>query len=81
MARALGTLLDVAHGELPIGQLAERLLSSRKEALLLLVKLENQGIVAWDVKARIYRPAPDTLRLRQQGETAAPNPPFRHRQP
>ena len=51
-----------------IRDLAARLLLTRKEALLLLVTLESQGILTWDLRSKRYRPNPDSLRLLLQGE-------------
>lgn len=55
------SLLATSDTQLTICQLADRLLVSRKDALLLLLNLESQGVVTWNNSARVYRPNPGTL--------------------
>jgi len=51
--------LLAAGGDRPrIGELADRLGVKRREALLLLVVLENRALLCWDEQNRVYRPAP-----------------------
>lgn len=49
-------LLASGSNKLHIGDLAAKLSLSRNEALLLLVTLENRGVVSWDDSGRIYTP-------------------------
>lgn len=62
------TLPGNRTADLNIRDLATRLLINRKEALLLLVTLESQGVLIWDLSSKRYRPNPDSLRLLLQGK-------------
>lgn len=59
---------DNRNAGLNIRDLATRLLMNRKEALLLLVSLESQGVLTWDSSSKLYRANPESLRLRLQEE-------------
>lgn len=62
------TLPGSRNIDLNIRDLAKKLLINRKEALLLLVTLESQGLLIWDVSSKQYRPNPDSLRLLFHGK-------------
>ena len=73
--KALELLQVVAGGgdNLNIYRLSERLNVSREEVLLLLVAMENKGLVIWDSYRKIYSPGGATLELarriaRQNGQ-------------
>jgi hypothetical protein len=63
--KALELLQMVASGEdnLNIHRLSQRLNIGREEVLLLLVAMENRGLVSWDSYRKIYRPGGATLEL------------------
>jgi len=65
------SLQENGKTNLNIRDLAARLLINRKEALLLLVTLESQGILIWDLGSKRYRANPDSLRLLLQREERA----------
>ena len=56
--KALELLQIVANGErnLNISDLSEKLKIEREEVLLLVVAMENRGMVAWDNCKKIYNP-------------------------
>ena len=63
--KALELLQMVASGEenLNIHRLSQRLNISREEVLLLLVAMENRGLVSWDSYRKIYSPGGATLEM------------------
>ncbi|HEY6873629.1 MAG TPA: helix-turn-helix domain-containing protein [Geobacteraceae bacterium] len=63
--KALDLLQIVANGEreLSINALAQRLKTDREEVLLLLVAMENKGLVTWDSRRKIYNPGGATLEM------------------
>jgi DNA-binding IclR family transcriptional regulator len=63
--KALELLQVVANGEqnLNIQGLSQRLKISREEVLLLLVAMENKGLVSWDNYRKIYSPGGATLEM------------------
>ncbi len=63
--KALELLQIVASGgnKLRIHDLSQRLKIDREEVLLLLVAMENKGLVAWDGYKRMYNPGGATLEL------------------
>lgn len=63
--KAMELLQIVANGEqnLNINALAQRLKVSREEVLLLLVAMENKGLVSWDSHAKVYSPGGTTLEM------------------
>ncbi len=63
--KALDLLQIVANGEqnLNINALAQRLKVSKEEVLLLLVAMENKGLVTWDSRRKIYNPGGATLEM------------------
>jgi DNA-binding IclR family transcriptional regulator len=63
--KALELLQMVASGEenLNIHRLSQRLNIGREEVLLLLVAMENKGLVNWDSYRRMYRPGGATLEI------------------
>jgi DNA-binding IclR family transcriptional regulator len=63
--KALELLQMVASGEenLNILRLSQRLNVSREEVLLLLVAMENKGLVSWDSYRKIYSPGGATLEM------------------
>jgi DNA-binding IclR family transcriptional regulator len=63
--KALELLQMVASGEdnLNIHRLSQQLGISREEVLLLLVAMENRGLVSWDSYRKIYSPGGATLEL------------------
>jgi DNA-binding IclR family transcriptional regulator len=63
--KALELLQVVANGEqtLNIHGLSQRLKISREEVLLLLVAMENKGLVIWDNYKKIYSPGGATLEM------------------
>jgi len=63
--KALELLQMVASGEgnLNIQRLSQRLNVSREEVLLLLVAMENRGLVSWDSHRKIYSPGGTTLEM------------------
>ena len=56
--KALELLQIIATGErnLNINDLSQKLKIEREEVLLLLVAMENRGMVAWDSGKKIYNP-------------------------
>lgn len=67
-------LLASGNKGLRIGDLAARLCLNRNEVLLLLVTLENRGMVLWDDCGKYYKPGQKFTDLAQQflGMCAAP---------
>ncbi len=63
--KALELLQIVAGGEqnLNIHDLSQRVKVSREEVLLLLVAMENKGLVTWDNYRKIYSPGGATLEM------------------
>jgi DNA-binding IclR family transcriptional regulator len=63
--KALELLQIVASGEenLNIHRLSRRMDTSREEVLLLLVAMENRGLVCWDSHRKIYSPGGTTLEI------------------
>ncbi len=63
--KALELLQLVAGGgqNLNIHGLSQRLKVSREEVLLLLVTMENKGLVTWDSYKKIYRPGGATMEM------------------
>ena len=64
--KALDLLRIVANEEqknLTINDLALRLKVSKEEILLLLVAMENRGLVTWDSRRRMYSPGGATLEM------------------
>jgi DNA-binding IclR family transcriptional regulator len=63
--KAMDLLQIVANGEqnLNINVLAQRLKISREEVLLLLVAMENRGLVSWDSCSKVYNPGGATLEM------------------
>ncbi|HLO24550.1 MAG TPA: helix-turn-helix domain-containing protein [Geobacteraceae bacterium] len=63
--KALELLQIVASGgqNLNIHNLSQRLKISREEVLLLLVTMENKGLVTWDSYRKIYNPGGATLEM------------------
>ena len=63
--KALELLQMVASGgdNLNIHSLSQRLSISREEVLLLLVAMENRGLVSWDSYRKIYSPGGATLEI------------------
>lgn len=61
LSRGLLTLLVPENSNLGIRDLAKLLRMSHKETLLLLVRLESQGVLIWEFASRTYIPGPDSL--------------------
>ena len=63
--KALELLQIVASGgqNLNIHGLSQRLKISREEVLLLLVTMENKGLVTWDSYRKIYNPGGAALEM------------------
>ena len=63
--KALELLQIVANGghNLNIHDLSQRLKISREEVLLLLVTMENKGLVTWDSYKKIYSPGGATVEM------------------
>lgn len=63
--KALELLQIVANGAqgMNIQDLSKKLHISREEVLLLLVTMENKGLVSWDSGRRIYSPGGATLEM------------------
>jgi DNA-binding IclR family transcriptional regulator len=63
--KALELLQIVASGEenLNIPRLSQRMNISREEVVLLLVAMENKGLVSWDSYRKIYSPGGTTLEI------------------
>jgi len=63
--KAMELLQIVANGEqnLNMHDLSQRMKISREEVLLLLVAMENKGLVSWDSYRKIYSPGGATLEM------------------
>ena len=63
--KALELLQIVSAGgkNLNINDLAQRMKIGREEVLLLLVAMENRGLVMWDSRRKIYNPGGAALEL------------------
>ncbi|OHB32069.1 MAG: hypothetical protein A2X79_05305 [Desulfuromonadaceae bacterium GWB2_53_15] len=67
-------LLASGSKKLRIGELAAKLCLSRNEVLLLLVTLENRGMVCWDDGGKFYKPGQRFTDIARQflGQCSAP---------
>jgi len=67
-------LLASGNNRLRIGELAGKLCLSRNDVLMLLVTLENRGLVLWNDAGKFYKPGPRFTDLARQflGLCAAP---------
>ena len=67
-------LLASGSNRLRIGELAGKLCLNRNEVLLLLVTLENRGLVLWNDNGKFYKPGPRFADLARKflGLCAAP---------
>ncbi len=79
--KAMELLQIVANGEqnLNINALAQRLKISREEVLLLLIAMENKGLVSWDNHTKVYGPGGTTLEMvRNLEQRFSRHHPFRY---
>lgn len=56
-------ILAKGHQHLTLNDLAQRLKINKEEVLLLLVTIENRGLVTWDSQKKVYGPGGATLEM------------------